>query len=1551
MDSNELLKEILARARRELLDLSGRNRLINTPRRRSRSSCVEAVGESSDQIFERLVKDRKAMTFSPSQNGERDDSEAEEVFAAPLDDACQSDNAIQTTLSADTLQKRLLRLYYDSRTALEEQGSNILYLAVGFLKWYESPTSDVERFAPLLLVPVTLERQTARSRFKLTALDEEITTNLSLQEKLKLEFDVRLPDVPDLEDLTPSSYFAQVRESISHLQRWEVCSDEQLLWLYSFAKFLMFRDLMPESWPEGKPLTGHRMVRGLLQEGMAAEPPLCGDDEPIESIVAEPCHVCDADSSQAIAIEEARTGRNLVIQGPPGTGKSQTIVNLIATAVKDGKKVLFVAEKMAALEVVKRRLDSQGLGAICLELHSQRAQKQAILQDLKQTLGLNRPRGASGKRTLVDLADCRDQLNAHVARLHTALEPSGISPYRAMSALVRLRSTGVRPTELKVNDALGWSPAERESRRALLRDLVLQIQQLGNPQSHPWRGVRLKSLLPTDVQRLLADLEPLAGRLQLLLAAIAELAKQCDHALPSSAREASMLARSVRAALEAPTLDREAIVSRTWSESRAEIDKLVASGSRHRELKHSLASQINDAAWTTSWEEVRAILGRRSWFSWLSADYRRCRRQVRAAMIEPKLAFSKQIERLDRLMEWQRHEASLLADEELGRQAFGRLWQGAASNWQNLAAICDWEAKCRAEGFDNARQIRAAIADRDRCQRQLREFAADFKQLLDDLGALFNRLDLDLRDAFGIDHVHDLSLDEMQRRLRDWIEADEQLHGWTIYLDRHRRLAAQGLQDLAEQLHTARLDATAAVDSFNLAIYEAVLAKAVRDVPELIEFDGVTHDQLAETFCRLDKECLHLARLAIAEQHFEQIPRGQEIGEVAIIRREIEKRRRHKPIRRLLREAGRTIQAIKPVFMMSPISVAQFLEPGILDFDLLVIDEASQVSPVDALGAVARARQIVVVGDDRQLPPTHFFAKTIGADEEGEESSTVDAGELESILSLCRAQGVPQRMLRWHYRSRHESLIAVSNREFYDNRLYIIPSPLRPNDETGLHFRHVPNGVFDRGETATNREEARIVAEAVVRHAEQHPRLTLGVGAFSIRQRDAILDELELLRRARPDLESFFAMGVQEPFFVKNLENIQGDERDVIFISVGYGRDASGYMTMGFGPLSLDGGERRLNVLISRARVRCEVFSSITDDDIDLNRAKSRGAAAFKAFLRYARTGNMDYGVRTERDFDSEFEADVARAIRELGYRADPQVGVAGFFVDLAVVDPDIPGRYLLAIECDGATYHSARWARDRDRLRQQVLEDRGWTVYRIWSTDWFQKPKAQIARLAEAINKARASKGVMQQASVEPVVLRTSNAPAVAKSISEPYQEAAFDLSTARPLVELSAHELAVIATQVVRVEGPVHEDEVARRLAGLWGYGRTGSRIVDAVKEALSEATSRGWVKSDGPFYTCYDANGALVRNRESVTSPTLRRAEMLPPSELQRALTYIISTHGGTGPDEAVVETARLLGFRSTGGQLKQVLLREIERLIEEGELQRDNDKLYAPNTQQS
>ena len=541
---------------------------------------------------------------------------------------------------------------------------------------------------------------------------------------------------------------------------------------------------------------------------------------------------------------------------------------------------------------------------------------------------------------------------------------------------------------------------------------------------------------------------------------------------------------------------------------------------------------------------------------------------------------------------------------------------------------------------------------------------------------------------------------------------------------------------------------------FERAWYESIVETAFSERPAIREFDGKVHESRIERFRSIDRGSLDFNRSRVAGIHQATASRHNELPDrlvrasndmaevtrerqqqLRVLRREIEKRSRHKPIRRLIAEAGDIIQELKPVFMMSPLSIANYLAPGSMEFDLVVFDEASQVRPVDAIGSLLRGKKAVVVGDSKQMPPTSFFDRISHGDGNSDEEEGVTEG-IESVLDLFTSQGAPSRTLRWHYRSRHESLIAVSNREFYDNHLVVFTSPDAGREAGGLRYHYLPDAVYDRGRSRTNPMEAETVARAVMEHAACNPELSLGVAAFSQAQAQAIEDRVETLRRQDDSCEEFFSSHPEEPFFVKNLENVQGDERDVIFISVGYGRDERGQVSQNFGPLNNEGGERRLNVLITRAKRQCHIFTNLHHEDIT---SQTIGMRALRTFLAYAESGQMpDNPHASSFEVESPFQQAVANCLKERGYEVHQEVASGGRFVDIGIVDSKRPGRYIIGIECDGASYHNSRSARDRDRLREQILRSLGWKLHRIWSTDWFRNPRRELERTVEAIERAR---------------------------------------------------------------------------------------------------------------------------------------------------------------------------------------------------------------------
>ena len=761
-----------------------------------------------------------------------------------------------------------------------------------------------------------------------------------------------------------------------------------------------------------------------------------------------------------------------------------------------------------------------------------------------------------------------------------------------------------------------------------------------------------------------------------------------------------------------------------------------------------------------------------------------------------------------------------------------------------------------------------------------------------------------------------------------------------------KRLAESGLQEMIDPAVTWQHAGNHLVDLFERSWLVALIETALRERPVLSEFDGVTHQKFIDDFCKLDTDFFQHNRALVAQAHWERLPRHHGGGQLGVLKREFEKKRRHLPLRKLMAKAGNAIQQVKPIFMMSPLSVAKFIPPESVRFDLVIFDEASQVKPVEAMGAIRRGRQSIVVGDSKQLPPTRFFERIAEGEEDEDQFATSD---IESILGLFAAQGAPERMLRWHYRSRHESLITVSNHEFYENRLVTFPSPDAQRQEVGLQFRCHPDTYYERGARRRfNQGEARAVADAVMKHAQTQPDLTLGVAAFSLAQARRIEDELEILRRRDSAHESFFAKHPDEPFFVKNLENVQGDERDVILISIGYGKTEDGRLPMNFGPLNQDGGERRLNVLITRARRRCVVHSNFNADDLDLRRTNARGVRALQTFLKYAATGILEVPRPSGGDADSPFEEAVAARLKERGHSVDHQIGASGFFVDLGIIDPDRPGRYLLGIECDGATYHSARSARDRDRLRQQVLEGLGWTIHRIWSTDWFRYPEREMDKVEEAIRQALQddsfSKRAPKRPGSRPAPISRVQVPEAAQQVANPYL-------LGNPGVRLLGQELHEVSSghvmnwilQVVQVESPVHWQEVARRIATAAGVKRVGSRIRNRIRTAANEAVREGKIYRLDNFLWRRDHKQVPLRHRDRLP-PAMRKIDLISPQELGAALLHAVRVSHGIDETGAINEAARLFGFKRVGPGIRSRFKNVLVELVESGVLTHERQHLH-------
>jgi very-short-patch-repair endonuclease len=1560
---HSLLAALLKKARQSLIETGTRNRLINFPKGNSKIKALEIVDELSDQIFDILLRSGKKMSFLPGRAGSSNSENVQDdlgIYLPPPDDAesdgpaaRHTDTKLQTKLTPEGLQKRLLSLYRDAKSLLDEQGVDILFLAIGFLEWYEAPNSETPRYAPLILLPVELVRDDSRSSFKVQIREEDLSHNIALEERLRQDFGITVPPIPDDEDWTPSVYCESVREAIASQKRWVVDDNMMALGFFSFTKIAMFRDLDPANWPDGK-LLEHPIIRSLLADGFQQEEKLFPDEASMDEVLhpSNMVHVVDADSSQALVIEAIRQGRNMVVQGPPGTGKSQTITNIIATAVKEGKKVLFVAEKLAALNVVYSRLKTAGLSAICLELHSRGANKRSVLEEIGKTLASSTST-LSGNDIVEKLTRTRDKLNQFAAILNTPFGNTAVTPFEALGMQVYLTQSGIQPPKMVLPHASRWTPSQFESAQKACQQYANVMRTAGLAKDHPWRGVGNLTLQPTDLQRLFPKLSAASSSYQTLQKSAAELMSLLNWEGEPRFGDIETMCNGVRILAERPTSIPGVIDVMLNCSDRHRLSKCIETAEKFEADASEINAWFNDLAWKVDLAALSNTLSAKghSFVGRLSGDYRKARDTFRSISNTPiPEDVSEQVRRVDRLTAAIAAYNRMGNDEQFVSENLGALWQTQPVDYALAKKILRWLDRIQAE----VSWIPPLVTSNAELKiSSLKETATNVEhQLMDgrrQLHDITTQLQADPVQCFGYsDYLRQSLPSPIIVKLEEWLSQTDRYNEWARICSARKTLNELDLASIAEDIESGIIAINGVEADMAFCRAEEIWKAALRVQPLLSQLEGEVRQELVEEFRLLENQRQKFAQREVLATHSAKMPRGS-VGQMGTLRGEIARKRGHLPVRKLVGRAGQVLQQIKPVMLMSPLSVAQFLPPGTAEFDLLVIDEASQVKPEDSLGAIARCKQIAVVGDKKQLPPTSFFDRMVdddGDENEDEEMVAVtNVGDMESVLTLCEARGVPSRMLRWHYRSRHPSLIEVSNSEFYEDNMFLPPSPQYDRGQNGFIVRKVA-GAYDRGGKRNNRIEAEEVIRAIKLHARNTPERSLGIVTFSMTQKQLIDDLLEVERRKDQALERFAARLGTDEIFVKNIETVQGDERDVIFVSVGYGpRQAGlGLDSMSFGPVSSEGGERRLNVLFTRARFRCEVFVSFLSGDIDLSRTTQRGPQVLKRFLKYGETGSADLPYANG-GFDSPFEQSVADAIHAMGFEVDSQVGSVGFRIDLAVKNPEQLGSYIIAVECDGASYHSSKSARERDRLRQSVLEGLGWRFYRIWSTDWFkctdrekEKLRAVIKKSIESASLNREAPKVETDESPAPTNSslnneKTSEVSPSAASSNPPYEEADFAVNYTAEPHELTPREMAEIVTQIVAIEGPVHEEEIARRVARLFGKDRTGIRISDSVLRGLRIALKTGSVSKDGSFWTHSNAVETTKVRSRSEASSSLRKANMISPMEIKEAIRQAVMDNGELTSDEAVSAVTKAFGFERTGPDLRAAIAEQFEETVKQ------------------
>lgn len=1368
--------------RKNLLDLSMKNQLLNF---RPYTRSIKVEDEIPTEVYSTLVLDEKKMQFTPrAEKEEKSDSEdhdpekdpSSETSTEPDDDGSTSrtpeeesllwklpkpqlkvkgkysDLLLQTNLTAEELQKRLFRIGQQSRSMVEEQGYNILYLAMGFLEWRESSESENMRKAPLLLVPVELERKKVKGPFKLRWTGEEIITNISLQEKLT-EQNIELPELemPESKDEL-YNYFKAVKKAVSSKKDWKVIY-EIYLGFFSFTKFVMYKDLDPESW-SGEYLEGNPIINAIFDpSGDNCDEGFLPEEVDKKLRYKDVYHILDADSSQIAVIEDAKAGRNMVVEGPPGTGKSQTIVNLIAELISNGKTVLFVSEKMAALEVVKSRLDGIGLGEFCLELHSRKSKKKDVLNELERTLYKRVNPQISLENEFQSIEKLRSELDEYDKVLHSPFGEIELSPFQLFGmkeeCLNYFNDAGREMPRVRFQSPEKCSLSQYNETVTNLKSIQELVRFLKPISKNPWKNCMPTNLLPSDEDEVGSILKRTELSLENLRSELEYLYQATGLEKPQNMAEISEFLSSADMISHSKQMPRDVLKNPEWDENNGLALDLIGNLETFNAYRSKLSMfqrdvlNMNVQPLLREYRENSSKLLRS-----FRGGYKKARNHISSLYIGNVPEKDEEIIKdLECVVKCQRALQNLADHDAAGQSLFGNHWNGSSTDPESLKELIKWMIPFRkmivtGKAGDKTIELVSSGVDAEDLStstRRIHGYTHEIKRCISELDSY---LKIDFKSIFG-KGIEEVSFNEITTQVTVYMEGLSSLQKWSQFLEILRERPNTMVDPIIELVTHDEIETDDLIPCFRGNLADELLRYVFNANPVLSGFIAELHEGKIERFMDTDRKIISLNRKRISSKLSMEKPslsgapsRNSELG---ILLSEFNRKRGHMPIRQLLSNTCGLVQRIKPCFMMSPLSVAQFLDPQNsknVRFDVVVFDEASQVKPEDALGAFLRGNQAVVMGDTRQLPPTSFF-DTMADAEDVEDYELSSISDMESILHLCK-RSFPTKMLHWHYRSRHESLIALSNQEFYNNELLIYPSPCHDTDKMGLKFQYLPEAVYDRGRSSSNRVEAKKVVEAAMDHYRRFGwSKSLGIGTFNIKQQQVIQEELELQLKLNSELEEFFTESRDEAFFIKNLETIQGDERDVIFVSVGYGKDQNGRLSLNFGPLNRDGGERRLNVLITRARERCVVFSNFRSRDIDVTQNSAFGVRALKSFLEYAETGHLESIRAPGDDTESPFEDSVYRFLVENGHEVHKQVGCAGFRIDLAVLNPHALGTYLLGVECDGASYHSSQVARDRDRLRQQILEGLGWTIYRIWSTDWYRNRADAQKRLIEAIDKA----------------------------------------------------------------------------------------------------------------------------------------------------------------------------------------------------------------------
>ena len=1577
---------------RRLLDLSLRNNLLNIRITKNtlqlipaNLSCLEDALADGEEF---RILHRPADWESPAMDFGIYSSIPESDPMVGFINSELSQKRLRFYLPENDLGKALTHLYRSSRTSIEENGANTLYLALGLLKWYETPSSERPRYAPILLLPVEIIRKSAAKGYVIRSREEETMMNITLLEMLRQNFGITLsgldPLPTDESGVNVKLIYSIIRNSIKNQRKWDV-EEQAILGIFSFNKFIMWNDIHNNA----NKLVQNKIVSSLINgkiEWEAATEEIDATDMDKQVSPADIVLPIIADSSQLEAIYEAVHDKTFILHGPPGTGKSQTITNIIANALYKGKRVLFVAEKMAALSVVQNRLAAIGLAPFCLEIHSNKTKKSAVISQLKETTEIIRQTPPEEFRKEAErLLNLRAELNQYIEALHKEY-PFGVSLY---DAIIHYQSVDVESCfdipqayldTLDKDTFAQWEDA--------IELLVRTANACGHPYQHPLTGISIteySSAVKEESSLLLTGFIDLLTTIRQKLDIFSILLKDTD--IHPTRKDFQTIAHIIRRILDIPELTPGLLTLPLLNETLNEHREVVVHGRKRDEQRKEIETGFTQEILSINAKQMLAEWNRVSgqWFLPRYFGQRKIRKAINIYAL--KTIETEDIKPLlHRIIRYQ--EEAEAVRKYIGQlpSLFGR--PGKNEDWNTIEQIIDDMASLHSHLLNYAKDIAKVSQIKQNLSAQLTEGIQTFRdihahsfnelyQLADTLTATEKKLSGIL--GIPIEEVYTDSADWITIALskaRTWKENLDKLKDWYQWLQAYQTLHSLGIGFIATEYKEKNIPTGQLTDSFRKSFYQAAIRYIIAKEPTLELFNGKIFNDIIAKYKQISAKFEETTQRELFARLASNIPsfthEAIQSSEVGILQKNIRNNARGISIRKLFDQIPTLLSRMCPCMLMSPLSVAQFIDTDADKFDLIVFDEASQMPTYEAVGAIARGKNVIIVGDPKQMPPTSFFSvNTIDED-------NIEMEDLESILDDCLALSIPSKYLLWHYRSKHESLIAFSNSEYYDNKLMTFPSP--DNIESKVRIVNI-NGYYDKGKSRQNRAEAQAVVDEIARRlrSEELRKKSIGVVTFSIVQQALIEDLLSDLFIFYPELETL-ALECDEPLFIKNLENVQGDERDVILFSVGYGPDAEGRVSMNFGPLNRAGGERRLNVAVSRARYEMIIYSTLRSDMIDLNRTSSIGVAGLKRFLEYAEKGTRSTISSVPRQLSeatASIETIIADRLRSLGYTVHTDIGCSGYKIDIGIVDTENTSNYQLGIICDGKNYKRTKTARDREIVQNNVLKALGWDIYRIWTMDWWEKPDEVMATIQEAIARKKSSKvGSMTAAEINSTPTEVA-APAPTAQITNneisfvlkaspvaPEKQAASVLSTQNRIEQkykfakitpynyspedfFFTDSYSILLSQIRKImesEAPISKSLLCKKILSEWGISRLGTRVEAQIETALDALNI---------YRTEYEGLVFCWNDKEQCASYSIyrpvsdREAADIPPEEIANAIRQLLTDSISLPAADLIKACAQQFGFARMGSNIDAAMQRGIREAVKRNYAKIENERVTIAN----